>query len=184
MGSNERSWPGTGRPSSARLNSLANAQPPKLQRRERGAGHLSLCLSPSPPKAAIFFPSPFLPLTVQAKEKFKRRRRSNQKGMKVQPKQKPCYGQKSANSLYRNGCRTRFSHGLRKTNFQLLSLSLSLLRCTPLFVFCQDEASAASLSARLFLKDMRSYPAQPFPLPANPNKAGMLRETEGALFLS
>lgn len=124
VGSNERSWPGTGRPSSAQLNSLANAQPPKLQRRERGAGHLSLCLSPSPPKAAIFFPSPFLPLTVQAKEKFKRRRRSNQKGMKVQPKQKPCYGQKSANSLYCNGCRTRFSHGLRKTNFQLLSLSL------------------------------------------------------------
>lgn len=147
----------------------------------RGAGHLSLCLSPSPPKAAIFFPSPFLPLTVQAKEKF-RKRRSNQKGMKVQPKQKPCYGQESANSLYRNGCSTRFSHGLRKTNFQLLSFSL--LRCTPLFVFRQDEASAASLSARLFLKDMRSYPAQPFPLPANPNKAGMLRETEGALFLS
>lgn len=60
-------------------------------------------------------------------------------------------------------------------------------RCTPVFVFRQDEASAASLSARLFLKDMRSYPVQPFPLPANPNKAGMLRErreTEGALFQS
>lgn len=174
MGSNERSWPGTGRPSSARLNSLANAQPPKLQRREQRSWpplSLPLCLSPSP----------FLPLTVQAKEKF-RKRRSNQKGMKIQPKQKPCYGQESANLLYRNGCSTRFSHGLRKTNFQLLSFSL--LRCTPLFVFRQDEASAASLSARLFLKDMRSYPAQPFPLPANPNKAGMLRETEGALFLS
>lgn len=59
--------------------------------------------------------------------------------------------------------------------------------CTPVFVFCQEEASAASLSARLFLKDMRSYPAQPFPFPANPNKAGMPRErteTEGALFLT
>lgn len=59
--------------------------------------------------------------------------------------------------------------------------------CTPVFVFHQDEASAASLSHRLFLKDMRSYPAQPFPLHANPNMAGMLRgkrETEGALFQS
>lgn len=63
--------------------------------------------------------------------------------------------------------------------------------CTPVFVFCHQEASAASLSARLFLKDMRSYPAQPFPFPANPNKPGMqreseregkTRETEGTLF--
>lgn len=69
----------------------------------------------------------------------------------------------------------------KSKNLQFLSVfTPSLLSgwCTPVFVFCQDEASAASLSARLFLKDMRSYPAQPLPFHANPNKAGMLRDSE------
>lgn len=34
------------------------------------------------------------------------------------------------------------------------------------------------MSARLFLKDMRSYPVQPFPFPANPNKPGLPKERE------
>lgn len=48
-------------------------------------------------------------------------------------------------------------------NFSLSSPSFFCGWCTPVFVFRQEEAPAASLSTRLFLKDMRSYPAQPFP---------------------
>lgn len=85
-------------------------------------------------------------------------------------------------------CEQKIQEWLRNLHVDPRKCSISFIsslplssRCTPVFVFCHEEASAASPSARLFLKDMRSYPAQPFPFPANPNKAGMLRERLRAL---
>lgn len=137
--------PGTERPGSALLSSLAEHTASKLQRTEQ-----SCRPSLPPPKAAIFSPC-FIPSS---------RWRVNQS---------------------RNKCMVFILHFYLCRNKSLFYCLLLSGWCAPVFVFRQEEASAASLSAPLFLKDMRSYPAQPFPLPANPNKAGMLREREGRL---
>lgn len=162
--------PGPARSGSALLCSARwlHTQPPNYREQSRAASHLSL--HPKPPSSLP--PSP-LPLTS--------RRLSGIVFFNGAHGDFLVMGR-----LILTGC-TFISRG----EANILCVAPPPRRRTPVFVFCHEEASAASLSARLFLKDMRSYPARPFPFPANPNKAGMhrertreMRETEGALFLA
>lgn len=178
MGSNERSWPGTER---ARISSLAEHAASKLQRAEQ-----SCRPSRPPPKAAIFSRYSFLPLTVEAKD--------SARAEIVLRGGEELWGELSAaGRLPEGGCEDALTRYMLISRSEIDAPTLPCFAscpplCAAVFVFCREEASAASPSARLFLKDMRSYPARPFPLPGNPNKAGMprarRRETEGALFLA
>lgn len=139
-----------------------NTQPPNYREQSRAAGHLSL--HPKPPSSLPLHS--FLSLfeqKIQSRNRFMAETASLKRASPGWSRlHRHCY-------LCRSKCSLSFFSS------SLHSLLLPSW-CTPVFVFCHEEASAASLSARLFLKDMRSYPAQPFPFPANPNKAGMPRE--------